>query len=132
MGFKSNFLGKKELFRFPFGGLFRALGGYPVDRGRSEKRVDQISSIIRKADYFVIAIAPEGTRKGALRWKTGFYQIACKAEIPIVFVSLDYNTKQITFHEPFTPTGDFVADSIKIEPLFRDVRGKNRGISPLV
>ncbi len=34
LGFKASYLGKKELFRFPFGWLFRKLGGYPVDRSK--------------------------------------------------------------------------------------------------
>lgn len=132
MGFRSNFLGKKELFRFPWGFLFRQLGGYPVDRSKSENKVDQIVAVINNTPYFVIAVAPEGTRKSVNRWKTGFYQIAFKAGIPIVFVSLDYSKKLITFNQPFTPSGSYEADVRLIEPLFKDVLGKGRGVSPLI
>jgi 1-acyl-sn-glycerol-3-phosphate acyltransferase len=35
LGTMIHFIGKKALFRFPFGFLFRALGGTPVDRRKS-------------------------------------------------------------------------------------------------
>ena len=38
---KIQYLGKKELFSPPFGWIFRALGGYPVDRKQSQSMVDR-------------------------------------------------------------------------------------------
>ena len=32
-----NFIGKKSLFKFPFGVFFKAVGGVPVDRKKNEK-----------------------------------------------------------------------------------------------
>ena len=51
LNFKSGFLGKKELFRFPFGILFRKLGGYPVDRSVSSKVVEQVVELIKKEEH---------------------------------------------------------------------------------
>ncbi|MBL0030856.1 MAG: 1-acyl-sn-glycerol-3-phosphate acyltransferase [Bacteroidetes bacterium] len=59
MGFKASFLGKKELFRWPFGWLFRKLGGYPVDRSKHTNLVDAVAAIFDAHDKFAIAIAPE-------------------------------------------------------------------------
>lgn len=129
--FKSNFLGKKELFQPPFGWLFRLLGGYPVDRQHKSNLVEQVIEIATKNDHFVIALAPEGTRKSVSKWKTGFYQIAYGANIPIVFCSLDYSKKLVYFHIPFYPTGDFVADAPKMASYFKGVQGKTRGITPI-
>jgi 1-acyl-sn-glycerol-3-phosphate acyltransferase len=72
MGFKSKFLGKKSLFKAPYGWLFRWLGGYPVDRSRSRNLVDQVIDIYNQHREFVIAVAPEGTRKTWMNGKRDF------------------------------------------------------------
>ena len=43
-----------------------------------------------KNEVFRLAIAPEGTRKKVTEWKTGFYYIALKANVPIIAVAFDY------------------------------------------
>ena len=45
IGLKANFVGKKELFAFPFGWLFRALGGAPVVRKTNENQVEAIARL---------------------------------------------------------------------------------------
>lgn len=130
--FKSNFLGKKELFKAPFGWLFRKLGGYPVDRSHKTNLVDQVVDIIKNNEHFVIAIAPEGTRKKVDKWKSGFYHIAHKAGIPIVYASFDYPTKTVEFRSPFYPTGDLEKDAKVIMEFFEGKRGKNRKVCPVI
>lgn len=132
MKFQSNFLGKKELFTFPFGWLFRKLGGYPVDRKNKSQLVEQVAAIARNSDHFVIAIAPEGTRKAVSKWKTGFYHIAFKAGIPIVFCSLDYKNKNVSFYPPFYPCGDFQQDAPAMKKFYVGIRGKNRNVADIL
>ncbi len=132
MGFKANFLGKKELFDSALGWLFRKLGGYPVDRGRATHLVDEVIHIIEREDHFVIAIAPEGTRKNVKRWKTGFYHIAVRAKIPIVMVGFDYSTKTIFWAEPFYPSGDLSKDAVVMQDFYKDKVGKNRMAAPVL
>ena len=79
LGFNSKYLGKKSLFKAPFGWFFRMMGGYPVDRSRSTNLVDQVVEIFNNHEEFVIGLAPEGTRENVGEWKTGFYFIAQKA-----------------------------------------------------
>jgi len=131
MRFKSNFLGKKELFRFPLGWLFRSLGGYPVDRGKNSNVVDQVVNFYNTEEEFVIALAPEGTRKNVDRWKTGFYHIAVKAKVPIVMVGLDWASKTVIFREAFYPTGDFNEDSKVITEFYSKVKGRFRSVAPI-
>ncbi len=131
MRFPSNFLGKAELFKPPYGWLFYRLGGHPVNRKLSTNLVDQVAGIFKQKDQFVIAIAPEGSRKKADKWKTGFYFIALKAEIPIVMTGLDYHQKKIVFDKPFYPSGDFNSDSVLMMNFFSKFQGKNRGINPI-
>ena len=129
--FPSNFLGKKELFSPPFGWLFRKLGGYPVDRSKHTHLVDQVVQLIKENDQFVVAIAPEGTRKNVTKWKTGFYHMAYKGGIPIVFASFDYPSKTVEFSAPFFPSGDFERDAPIIAGFFEGKMGKTRGITPV-
>ena len=118
VGFKSNFLGKKSLFKPPFGWFFKALGGYPVDRSKSTNLVDQVVEIFNEQEKFVIALAPEGTRNSAADWKTGFYYIADGAKVPIVPVKIDMKSKSVTIFDPFATMGDIDVDLPKIKELY--------------
>ena len=46
-GEKINFIGKSSLFSGPFGFIFRALGGTPVDRSQSSNMVDAIVKYLK-------------------------------------------------------------------------------------
>ncbi len=118
------FVGKKELFRWPFGAIFRWMGGYPVDRSKSSNFVQAVVDSIKKEDEMAICITPEGTRKRVDRFKTGFYHIARLADIPIILTKFDYESKAVHFEEPFYPTGDMEADLDYIWNYFKDVKGK--------
>ncbi|TAH39100.1 MAG: acyltransferase [Bacteroidetes bacterium] len=132
MRFKSNFLGKKELFESPLGWLFKKLGGFPVDRSKSSNMVDEVVEIIKREQNFVVAITPEGTRKNVKRWKTGFYFIASKAGIPIVMAGIDYKRKTVFFEKPFYPSGDLEKDAGIMQEFFKDKVGKNGMAAPVL
>uniref|UniRef100_UPI0026115242 1-acyl-sn-glycerol-3-phosphate acyltransferase n=1 Tax=Flavobacterium sp. TaxID=239 RepID=UPI0026115242 len=70
-----NFVGKKELFMFPLGYYFRAIGGAPLDRSGGKNRVDAIVEVFNSREIFRLGIAPEGTRKHVTEIRTGFYFI---------------------------------------------------------
>src|SRR2546430_128791 len=70
---RARFLGKSQLFKAPFGWFFRAIGGHPVDRSSSHDMVHQVATIFNEHNEFILAIAPEGTRKKVTKLKTGFY-----------------------------------------------------------
>jgi len=118
------FVGKKSLFKWPFGYIFKALGGYPVDRKKSQNFVDSITELYQKEDRFAICLAPEGTRSKAEKLKTGFYYLAINAKVPIVMVSFDYSRKQIVVAEPFEPSGDYEKDIPIMKKFFSDKVGK--------
>lgn len=120
----TKFLGKKELFRFPMGILFRCWGGYPVDRSGHHNMVDEVVKIFNAHEKFSIALAPEGTRKPVANWKTGFYHIACKAGVPIIMTGFDYASKTVIIHPPFYPQGRLESDMQIIRSHFEGTRGK--------
>lgn len=123
-GLKANYIGKHTLFKPPFGFIFRALGGTPVDRSKNANMVDAIIDIFNSNENFILALSPEGTRKKLTKWKTGFYFVAKGANVPIVMVGFDYATKSITVAEPYTVTGDLKTDYTHFHNFFKNVHGK--------
>lgn len=119
-----NYVGKKSLFRPPFGFIFRWTGGAPIDRTKSNDTVSATAAIFKQRKKFRLTIAPEGTRKKVTQWKTGFYYIAKAAEVPIVLVAFDFGKKQIKVSEPTFPTNDIKADFKKYHAFYAGVVGK--------
>lgn len=124
IGLEMNYVAKKELFIFPFGAYFRWMGGAPLDRTGGKNIVDSIISIFKVREVFRLGIAPEGTRKKVTEWKTGFYYIALKAEVPIIPIAFDYKNKQVVLNEPFYPTGTIEADFKILKSLYKGIIGK--------
>jgi len=124
-GLKSNFIGKSTLFKPPFGFIFRALGGKPVDKTKSTNFVDSIVNVYNEHDEFIISLSPEGTRKKVDEWKTGFYYIAKGAVVPIVCGALDYEHKTMKIRkEVFHLSDDMDADIKELRSFFEGIKGK--------
>jgi len=119
-----SYVAKKELFVFPFGYFFKWTGGTSLNRQEKENKVDTIARIFENKDIFRLAIAPEGTRKKVKEWKTGFYYIAIKANVPIIPVAFDYGKKEVVYHKPFYPTGNIENDMKTLQDYFIGVKGK--------
>ncbi|GAA4944510.1 1-acyl-sn-glycerol-3-phosphate acyltransferase [Algibacter agarivorans] len=121
---KTNFVGKKELFVFPIGWFFKALGGAPINRKSKENKVETIAKLFEEKEEFRITLAPEGTRKKVTEWRTGFYFIAKQAKVPVIMFTLDFENKQNKISEPFYPTDDAAADFEFMHNFFKGVKGK--------
>ncbi|WP_152287187.1 1-acyl-sn-glycerol-3-phosphate acyltransferase [Flavicella marina] len=119
-----HFIGKKALFRLPQGIFFRWLGGFPIDRTKSNNTVDLLVSKFNENDSFVLGMSPEGTRKKVEKWKTGYYFIAKGAGVPIVKVALDFQNKEVRIDEPYFLTEDVQADMENIQNYYKGVKGK--------
>lgn len=126
-GLEMNWVGKKELFKFPFGYYFRSVGGEPLDRSGGLNKVDAIVSIFERKEIFRLAIAPEGTRKEVKEIRTGFYFIALKAKVPIIPVAFDWGKKEVRLGKPFLPTGNYEADLEILKSNYKGVIGKIPG-----
>ena len=124
-GLKIKFIGKKELFNPITSFLFKYLGGIPVDRTKKLNIVDEIVDLFKSGKIKILAIAPEGTRKRVKKWKTGFYYIALKANLPILMVSFDYMRKEVKINDKFYPSGDIDKDFIELEKKVNDVVTRN-------
>jgi 1-acyl-sn-glycerol-3-phosphate acyltransferase len=118
-------MGKASLFRFPFGGVMRWLGGMAVDRTRSTNLVAASAAAIIAADGpLQLVVPPEGTRGRTRHWKTGFYFIAQEARVPIVLAFIDYEKKQGGLGPLFVPTGDVDADMAVIKRFYAPIKGR--------
>ncbi len=122
---RSKFLGKSSLFKPPFGFLFRWLGGYPVDRTSSHDVVHAEVDIFNRHEEFILALAPEGTRKKVARLKTGLYYIAWQAKVPIIPAGFDYQRKRVVIGSPFYPTGEIEPDMEVLMKFYRAIKGRN-------
>jgi len=85
------FMGKAPLFRVPvLGTLFRALGGFPVERDGSDRGPLRDSlAILQNGEP--LAVYPEGTRQHGRMiqpLQPGAAYLAIKAQVPIVPVAL--------------------------------------------
>ncbi len=121
----AKFLGKEELFRAPFGFIFRKLGGFPVNRQGNTNMVDQVVTLFNTHESFVLVLSPEGTRKRVDRLRSGFYHIAQKAGVPIIMTAFDFEKKQASFSDPFFPTGDEETDLQEIIRFYAPIKGRN-------
>ncbi len=121
----TKFLGKSQLFKFPYGFIFRALGGYPVERTKDNNLVDEVVNIFNSKEEFSISLAPEGTRSKVKRIKTGFYHIAKKTNIPIFLLGFDFSNKEVILSNPFYPTENMLEDFEYIIDFFSSIKGKN-------
>ena len=126
---KVNFVAKKELFRWPFGYYFRAVGGRALDRTSGQNKVESIAKLFENEKEFRLALAPEGTRKKVETWRTGFYYIAKTANVPIIMFTLDFKNKQNKVCEPFYPTDNMEADFKFMKSFFEGVEGKVKAYS---
>jgi 1-acyl-sn-glycerol-3-phosphate acyltransferase len=118
-------IGKHTLFKPPFGGLMRWAGGIPINRATSKNAVDQVVDAFNEHEHMALVIAPEGTRKKTKYWKTGFYYIALKANVPIVLVGLDYPRRVCMIGPHFMPSGDIQADFEIIKQFYADKVGRH-------
>ena len=120
-----HWMGKEAIFRRPFKGFFKWLGGIPVRRSQSHNLVEQSIQQFNRNDQLILTIAPAGTRKRVIRWKTGFYHIAFGSGVPIVLGFMDYRRKAGGIGPMVHPTGNMEADMETIKAFYDGVTGKH-------
>lgn len=118
LGANPYWMGKKAIFRFPFGWFFMWLGGIPIDRSKSNSLVSQMVEIFEKADRLCVLIPPEGSRGPRAEWKTGFYHIARQSNIPVVLSYIDFKKRIGGFTEVMWLTDDLTADMTYIQKFY--------------
>lgn len=123
---KVTWMAKHSLFWPPLGWVMRALGGLPVVRHRTGNTVDAMVDTFAAQEALILVVPTEGTRSKVEYWKSGFYHIARRAEVPIVPSVLDFAQKRGGFGPAMTPSGDVVNDM----DFFRDFYAGSEGKFP--
>jgi 1-acyl-sn-glycerol-3-phosphate acyltransferase len=123
-GVRIQWMGKQQLFAWPFGGVMRLLGGVAVQRDRRSDLVAQMARVIDESESICLVVPAEGTRRYVPHWKSGFYHIARTAEVPIVLSYLDYTRRVGGFGPAIIPTGDVRADMEEIRNFYAGKQGK--------
>lgn len=131
MGLSVTFWGKDSLFRVPLlGPWLRWLGGVPVDRRAARGTVADMISRMKAAredgQFLWLALAPEGTRAWAPHWRSGFYQVARGADVPLALAHLDYGRRRVGVHSCVRLGGDVASDMAEIQRRL----GASQGLRP--
>lgn len=111
-------MAKDSMFSWYLGWFFRWLGFIPIDRSSSTGVVEQTVQKFKEYEQLLLVVAPEGTRGGAEKWKTGFYHMAHMASVPIVMGGIDYEKKELSFNGAFYTTGDIDSDLEKFYDFY--------------
>lgn len=128
IGLPARFWGKDALFRVPvLGAWLRWMGGIPLDRKTPHGVVGDMAALMaehRQAGRTLwLALTPEGTRRRMPGWRSGFYQVALRADVPLLLVQLDYSRKQVNVTDFIHLSGDEAADYARIASIYEGVRG---------
>ena len=122
---------KKEWTRFPFNFIFGSLA-IAIDRAKTKNEEQRKSKVTEMVELFdknpnelVIIITPEATRKRNEQWKTGFYQVALQANVPIGLGYVDYKLKKAGIGGVIIPTGDIKADLAKVMAFYQTINAKH-------
>lgn len=118
-----SWLAKHSMFLPPFKTLLQWLGGIPINRNASHGVVGECVRAFKASPALMLALAPEGTRSGTGRWKSGFYLIASKAGVPILPVGFDYRHHVVRLMPLFQPSGNLEHDLPLLQGRFNDVHG---------
>jgi 1-acyl-sn-glycerol-3-phosphate acyltransferase len=126
LGLHAHWWGKDSLFAPPLGWFMRANGGIPVDRKNSSQVVPATIAAARSSAQFVLALAPEGTRKAVREWRSGFWHVAKGADIPICCVAFDFPRRVIRLGPTTTcDEDDPVVGIARIRGYFAGVQGRH-------
>ena len=128
IGVPAHFWAKDSLFKVPvFGTWLRWVGGLPIDRSAARGVVGEMVETFRQygqQDRLLwLAVAPEGTRKWTPGWRSGYYQVALGAQVPVGIVRLDWGQREIRFTDFLTMCGDESQDYEQLAQVFDGVRG---------
>ncbi len=123
-GLPVQWMGKDELFHWPVAGIFRRMGGIPVNRREHSGMVREMANEFRRRSWLWLVVAPEGTRRHVDHWKSGFYRLALLADVPVGLAFIDYRSRAVGLSTYVRMSGDEDADVARIRNAYAGVIGK--------
>jgi len=124
----AKFVIKDDWMKFPLNLIMKPTGAIGLNRKKLKEEghssnTDVMADLFKKYPELVLMIAPEGTRAPTTNWKTGFFYIAQKANVPIVLGFADFE-KKIAGTGPIIYPTDLEADMKAIMAFYKQVKGK--------
>ncbi|MCV2394885.1 1-acyl-sn-glycerol-3-phosphate acyltransferase [Actinotalea sp. M2MS4P-6] len=114
---------KTEMFWWPLGPFLRWIGAVETDRRGGTGLVERLATEAAAADRFVLALAPDGTRRAVDHWKSGFYRLAMSTGLPVTLAFADGPSKTVGTGPTLEMTGDVTVDMDRIRAYYTDKRG---------
>lgn len=127
VGLRFSYMMKKEAFENPFGGLFKALGGVPIDRADAGDVARQMADWFNANDNVWLGITPEGTRSKVQSFKKGYLHIALASKAPLFIVGINAPTREVVLDRIWPLTGDIDRDNAAIRDY---MYSKFTGVNP--
>jgi len=129
IGIPARWWGKDSLFRVPvLGRWMRWLGGIPLDRRSARGVVGEMVAVFEAAkssdELLWLGLSPEGTRSHTPGWRSGFYQVALGARVPVALIRLDYGRREVRITDFIHLSGDMAADYARMAEVYQGVRGQ--------
>lgn len=121
LGLQIRFLGKASIFVGPLGRVLRTFGGFPVQRDSAHGVVGQLVEAFAREPQLILGLAPEGTRRKVPQFRSGFWQIAKGAQVPILALGIDFKLRAIVVGPLLQPSDDFVADCQRLRLFFQQM-----------
>lgn len=117
-GIKASWMMKKEAFFWPLGGLFKKMGGIPIDRNAKTDLTTQMADWFASVDQGYLGITPEGTRAKVDDFKKGYLRIAYAANVPVFTVGIHAPRKEIILDKIMPLTLDIEVDNREIKAYY--------------
>lgn len=118
VGLRFSWMMKKEAFFFPFGLLWKAMGGVPIDRKSKNDITTQMADWFNSNETAWLGLTPEGTRSKVERLRKGYLRIAYAADVPVFIIGLNGPTKEVILDKLFDLTGEIDADNTAVKAYF--------------
>jgi 1-acyl-sn-glycerol-3-phosphate acyltransferase len=127
-GVRAKFVIKNSWLRFPLNLFMKPLGAVGIDRekikrGEAGSTTDLMADLFKEYKELVLMVAPEGTRSANDEWKSGFWHIAQKAQVPLAVAFADFKLKRAGLGLLIWPT-DFEKDMRTIMDFYRGIHAK--------
>ncbi len=120
-------VGKETLFTGWLGKIagpvLRRWGGRPVFRAQPTGMVEQLAQTMAAEPWFWLALSPEGTRRRLDHWRSGFYHLALRAQVPVGLAYFDFVRREVGISGFVVLTGDVDVDMARIASFYEGRRG---------
>ena len=118
-GIEPAFMGKHTLFKGVMRNFMLDMGGIPIDRTQRANVVEQVADEFARRDRLALVIAAEGTRSSMGEWKSGVYNIARAANVPIVPAWVCNSRRIVGFGPAIIPSANYGETLLEIARFMR-------------